>query len=232
MTRRTRIVVPEKVNLGRRIRAVVRRLEKVYGPRPWRKHGPAVDGLIQTILSQSTNDRNSGRAFRNLKKRFGTWEAVRQARVSAIVSAIRSGGLAQQKAVRIKKFLNTLHEQRGAFSLDFLRKLPLDEAKRRLSAYEGVGPKTAACVLMFHFNRPALPVDTHVHRVSKRLGLIGAKTTAARAHEVLEPACPDPLVYPFHVLMIEHGRRTCSAHRPRCTTCCLATFCPSAELTN
>ena len=188
MAKRTRIVVPEKANLGRRIRAVVRRLEKAYGPRPWRRHGPAVDGLVQTILSQSTNDGNSGRAFRNLKKRFGTWEAVRQARVSAIVSAIRSGGLAQQKAARIKKFLNTLHEQRGSLSLEFLRKLPLAEAKRHLSAYEGVGPKTAACVWMFHFNRPALPGDTPVHRVSKRLGLTGTQTPAPRAPAGLGPA--------------------------------------------
>ena len=220
-----------KRNLSaRRMRAIVRRLEKAYGPRPWRKHGPPLDGLIRTILSQNTSDVNSGAAFDELQKRFATWEQVRRAPVRRIAAAIRSGGLARQKAPCIKSLLNRLYKEKGNLSLGFLADWPLDEAKRYLSGFDGVGPKTAACVLMFHFNRPALPVDTHVHRIARRLGLIGEKTSAGAAHDLLEKACPDALIYPFHVLLIQHARRTCRARNPKCGTCCLNEICPSRDL--
>lgn len=199
---------------ARRVRAVVRRLEKAYGPRPWKRHGPPLDGLIAAILSQNTSDQNSHAAFKDLKRRFPTWERVRTAPASKIAAAIKTGGLAQQKAPRIKKILNQLHKKTGELSLDFLRDLSLDQAREYLLALSGVGPKTAACVLMFNLGRPALPVDTHVHRVAKRIGLIDPSTSADKAHHVLERACPDELIYPFHVLMIAHGRQVCHARSP------------------
>jgi endonuclease-3 len=214
----------------RRIRAIVRRLEKVHGPRPWRKHGDPIDGLVATILSQNTSDTNSHRAFTDLKKRFPNWNAVRTAPVRSIAAAIKHGGLAKQKAPRIKRVLQHIHDDRGQLSLDFLARRPLDQARAYLSAFDGVGPKTVACVLMFNFNKPALPVDTHVHRIAKRLALISPKTSADKAHELLEAACPDDFIYPFHVLLIQHGRTTCKAQRPLCKNCALADLCPSKQL--
>ncbi len=214
----------------RRIRAIVRRLEKVYGPRPWRKHGDPLDGLIGTILSQNTSDTNSHRAFADLKKRFADWDAVRTAPVRSIAAAIKHGGLAKQKAPRIKRVLQQIHQDRGRLSLDFLAHRSLDDARTYLAAFDGVGPKTVACVLMFNFNKPALPVDTHVHRVAKRLGLITPQTSADQAHQILETACPNDLVYPFHVLLIQHGRTTCKAQRPLCRDCALLDICPSNQI--
>jgi endonuclease-3 len=219
----------QKSRARQRIRTIVRRLERVYGPRPWRRHRGGIDGLIQTILSQNTSDGNSGAAFLSLRKRFPQWEQVLTARVSSIETAIRCGGLSRMKAPRIKKALSGIRESRGTLSLDFLDDMPLSEAKAYLESIEGVGPKTAACVLMFCYNRPALPVDTHVHRVARRLGLIPEKCATGPAHEMLEQMCPPELVYPFHVLMIEHGRKTCRARRPRCDECALADLCPSRE---
>jgi endonuclease-3 len=212
------------------IGTIVRRLERVYGPRPWRRHRGGIDGLVQTILSQNTSDRNSRAAFASLKQRFPRWEELLTARVSSIEKAIRSGGLARTKAPRIKRALAGIRQSRGRLSLDFLDDLPLKEAKSYLESIEGVGPKTAACVLMFCYNRPALPVDTHVHRVGKRLGLIPQQCGANAAHEALQDMCPPKLIYPFHVLMVEHGRKTCNARNPGCEECALTDLCPSALL--
>jgi endonuclease-3 len=142
--------------------------------------------------------------------------------------AIRSGGLARQKTRSIQAVLRAIQANRGRLSLEFLRRLSMDEARVYLLALPGVGPKTAACVLLFHLGRPALPVDTHVYRVSWRLGLIPENATAEDAHGILEPACPPGRVYAFHVLLIRHGRRICKARNPRCRECILAGLCPSA----
>ncbi len=209
----------------RRIRAIVARLTEAYGPRPWRRHGNALDGLIRTILSQNTTDVNSRAAFASLKRQFSSWHECLDAPVARIEFAIRRGGLAKQKAGRIKNILGELKRQRGRLSLQFLARLPVEEAMTWLCGLVGVGPKTAACVLMFNFNKPVLPVDTHVHRVSGRLGLIEPKATAEHAHQSLQGVCPPELIYPFHVLMIAHGRRTCQARRPACPRCPLRSLC-------
>jgi len=211
------------------IPALVRRLEKVYGPRVWRRRRTSgLDQLVATVLSQNTNDANSSEAFRRLRKALPTWEAVRAAPVGRIERAIRVGGLARTKARRIKRILDIIHERYGRLSLEFLAGAPLQQARAALADLPGVGPKTVGCVLMFGFGRPVLPVDTHVHRVSTRLGLIPAGTSAERAHELLQARAPDRLVYAFHVLLIEHGRRTCRARKPACAGCVLADRCPSA----
>jgi endonuclease-3 len=214
-----------------RIRQIVRRLETVHGPRPWRIERSAdggLDGLIATILSQHTSDANSDAAYMDLRRAFRTWRACMNAPAGRVERAIRWGGLARQKARSIQAVLRRLDAERGELSLAFLRRWPLARAREYLRGLPGVGPKTAACVLLFYLGKPALPVDTHVHRLARRLGLIPADASADEAHEILEPACPPRLVYPFHVLLITHGRKVCQARQPRCDECVLADICPSA----
>ncbi len=202
-------------------------LEGAYGARPWQRHRGGVDELVQTILSQHTSDANSAAAFASLKKRFPRWEMLLRARVDTIERAIRSAGLSRMKAPRIKNALRRIENDNGRLSLDFLESMPLDEAKSYLESFDGVGPKTAACILMFCYNRPALPVDTHVHRVAGRLGLISEDCAAGPAHAALELLCPLELVYPLHLLLVEHGRKVCRARQPLCSQCVLATVCPA-----
>lgn len=200
-------------------------LDAVYGPRRQQPSGDPLDGLIGTILSQHTSDANSQRAHERLRQRFPTWPAVLAAPDDELADAIRVGGLAGLKARRIKEVLARIVAERGGFDLDFLAGLPLAEARAWLQALPGVGPKTAACVLLFDLGRPALPVDTHVHRVARRLGLIGPRMSAAAAHEVLEPRLPPDQRYAFHVNMIAHGRRVCRAPVPKCGLCPLTALC-------
>jgi endonuclease III len=191
-------------------------------------------GLIGTILSQHTSDINSGRAYQQLVTIFPTWEEVRDAPTALVAEAIRSGGLANIKAPRIQDVLQTLTEQQqkqgGTKPLADYLFTQLDgdtneEAWRYLRTLPGVGPKTAACVLMFNLNRSVLPVDTHVHRTSVRLGLIGANVSANKAHELFARVVPAEWVYPLHVNLITHGRRTCHAQRPACAECALYNQC-------
>jgi len=220
-------VAKRKTNLFPR--EIVERLSALYGEPVWRPHGDPMTELVLTILSQNTSDTNSGRAFMRLKQRFPTWEAVMEAPVSELEEAIAVGGLAKQKAPRIKASLRAVYAARGAWDLEFLRDLPLDEAKAWLRALNGVGPKTAACVLMFALGRPALPVDTHVHRVAQRLGLVPAKASAEKAHDILEAMLAPEDVYPFHISLIKHGRRLCRAQRPLCGECPLLGGCPAGR---
>ncbi len=205
------------------------RLSRLYGMPVWRPHGDPMTELVLTILSQNTSDTNSGRAFMRLKERFPTWDALKDAPVEEIEGAIAVGGLARQKAPRIKASLQAVYEARGGWDLEFLRDLPMEEAKAWLRALNGVGPKTAACVLMFALGRPALPVDTHVHRVAQRLGLAPAKASAEKAHDILEALLAPDEVYPFHVSLIKHGRRLCRAQRPLCGECPLLDGCSSGQ---
>ncbi len=205
---------------------IVRRLSELYGQPVWRPHGDPMSELILTILSQNTSDANSGRAFMRLRWRFGTWEELLAANPDEIVPEIQAGGLARIKAPRIKGILEEVWARCGSFDMMFLKELPLDEAKTWLRSLPGVGPKTAACVLMFALGRPALPVDTHVHRVAQRLGLVPAKAGAAQAHDILEAILKPDEVYPFHVSLIKHGRRLCRAQRPLCERCPLRDGCP------
>lgn len=211
-----------------RIRQIVRRLEKAYGPQPWRRWVKPLDGLIATVLSQHTSDANSDAAYESLRRAFPTWHACMISPPDGVERAIRSGGLARQKTRSIQAILRHLQADRGRLSLDFLASWPMERARAYLLALPGVGPKTAACVLMFNLGMPALPVDTHVHRLARRLGLIPDNCSAGKAHERLEAACPKKLVYPFHVLLIQHGRQVCRARNPLCGKCPLADSCPSA----
>ncbi len=218
--------MPPKSKRALRIKIgkIHRLLMDAYGDPPRPRLDP-VSELVSTILSQSTNDTLRDRAFDVLRLRFPTWEDVRDAPVSAIRKAIRPAGLSQQKAPRIKQALNHITRERGELSLDFLRDLPVDEARKWLTSIEGVGPKTAAIVLLFSLNMPAFPVDTHVHRLSGRLGLIAPKTGADKAHQILEDLVPPELYLPFHLNLITHGRQVCHARRPQCEVCGLRRLC-------
>ena len=200
-----------------------------YGERVWQSEQYAEDvlgALVATILSQNTSDLNSGRAYQSLKKAFPDgWEAVRQASVTAVADAIRAGGLADMKAPRIQNILHEVYERNGRTSLDHLAAWTDGEISDYLRSFPGVGPKTAACVLMFHLGRAVLPVDTHVHRVSQRLGLIGPKVTPDQAHDLLPRLLEPGQVYSFHVHLIEHGRRKCHSRRPDCFSCPVQSEC-------
>lgn len=201
-------------------------LRDFYGTPERGLSGDALTQLVQTILSQNTSDVNTERAFAGLWARFGAWQPILEAPTSEVADAIRSGGLAEIKAPRIQGVLAAIQQDRGELSLDFLATLPLDEARTYLTSLNGVGPKTAACVLLFALGMPALPVDTHVHRVSKRLGLIGEKINAEAAHRLLESAIPSDQMFDAHMLLIRHGRTICKALRPRCAECPLEERCP------
>jgi len=208
---------------------VFKRLRSLYGAPEWRRAGPALDVLIQTILSQNTNDRNSGEGFRRLKAAFRNWQAVDKAHCRSVAAAIRVSGLANIKSRRIKAILKRIREERnGRYSLEFLKRRQPDAAGEYLLDLPGVGPKTAACVLLFSFGMPVFPVDTHIHRVAGRLGIISSRTTAVAAHEELQALLPAELVYPLHLLIIRHGRETCHARKPECHRCALHALCPSS----
>ncbi len=211
-----------------RIDQILRLLRQEHGPRSWKPKGDPMSTLVATVLSQNTSDVNSERAFDSLMAAFGGWEAVADASPSEITRAIRVGGLAEIKARRIKNILQEVRQEQGDFDLDFLGSFSLAEAKAWLRKLPGVGPKTAACVLLFSMGRPALPVDTHVFRVARRLGLLHSKVSAEQAHEILENLIPAGQVYEFHLNMVEHGRKVCKAQRPRCHLCVLRELCPSA----
>ncbi len=205
-------------------------LGKEYGRVPQQPSGAPVTELVLTLLSQHTSDHNSGQAMHRLLERFPTWRDVIEAPTAEVEEAIRPGGLAPTKAPRLQALLAEVAARRPDFDLCQLASMPLDEAKVWLRSLPGVGPKTAACVLLFALGRPALPVDTHVERVAKRLGLVPAKAPAERAHDLLEQTLAPHEVYAFHVDLIQHGRRTCHARSPQCTRCPLLSRCPRVGL--
>jgi endonuclease-3 len=200
-------------------------LRQVYGYPNWRPALPPVDELVSCILSQSTTDTNRDRAFGRLKARYATWEAVRDAPTPELVATIQPAGLANQKAPRIQEVLRTIADERGAIELDFLDDLSVAAAKAWLTRMNGVGPKTAAIVLCFAFNRPAFPVDTHIHRVSQRIGFLPSGISADKAHPVMEALVPPEDYYAFHLNLIRHGRETCQARMPHCERCPLTDNC-------
>jgi endonuclease III len=210
---------------------VLTRLRAHYGtPEPRRTDG-ALAELVQTILSQNTSDVNTERAFASLWARFGAWQAILEAPTLAVADAIRSGGLAEIKAPRIQGVLAAIQRDRGELSLEFLAELPLDEARAYLTSLGGVGPKTAACVLLFALGRPDPQVDTHVYRVGSRLGLWPEKASFDLAHDELARLVGDDPqdAYEIHVLLIRHGRRTCTARAPACADCPLKRMCPEGR---
>jgi endonuclease III len=207
------------------IKTILECLVKAYGARPLTPNHDPVGELVQTILSQNTSDKNSRPAFRALVAEFKDWESVMRADRADIARVIQGGGLERIKAQRIQQALKNIYERQGKLDLGFLEKLPVSEARERLKELPGVGNKTANCVLLFAFGRPALPVDTHIFRVSSRLGLIREKASLDEAHRILEEKVPPENIYEFHVLMIEHGRRICLARRPQCRQCVLQAIC-------
>jgi len=200
---------------------IVDRLEAAYGKAVLRTRRPALDELVLTILSQNTSDRNSEHAYARMRERFPTWEDVRDAPETELVEALRPGGLAVQKAPRIQAALRDLDR----LDLEWLGGLPADEAMRWLVALPGVGPKTASCVLLFSLDVPVMPVDTHIHRIALRVGLVPAGTTADAAHALLTEMTPPDRMLEAHLLLIRHGRTTCTARRPRCEECVLLDLC-------
>ena len=194
-------------------------LEATYGVKTNNPDGDPLDGLIGTILSQSTTDVNSGRAHRALRAAYPDWSMLLDTPEEELAEVIRSGGLANLKARRIKETLAAIQERRGDLDLAFLDAMPPEDARDWLIGLPGVGPKTASCVLMFDLDKPILPVDTHIHRVAKRIGLIGPKVSAAGAHSALQEQLAPEQIYEFHVNMIAHGRRICRAPLPRCQLC-------------
>ncbi len=207
-----------------RIRRIACLLREMYGDPPRRTRGP-LDALIATVLSQNTSDVNSERAFATLKSKFPSWADARKADVGELAEAIRVGGLARLKAARIKRVLESVHRDCGRESLDFLRDWDTDRAREYLRSLEGVGPKTAACVLLFGCGRAAFPVDTHVLRVSRRLALVRDRAGAEEAHDIMGRAVPPDLAYALHVNMIAHGRSRCRPRNPSCGTCLLRCEC-------
>ena len=207
------------------LRTIARRLARSYGDPPAPRRLPPLDELVLTILSQNTNDTNRDRAYADLRRTFPTWDDVVDAPITAIASAIRSGGLAPTKAPRIKEVLRALRAEGVALDHRALRGLDDGALWDRLVALPGVGPKTAACVLLFSLDRPFFPVDTHIHRIAIRLGLVPANATAVAAQAALQAAIAPADVYAAHLNLIRHGRHVCVARRPLCSECVLADLC-------
>ncbi len=207
---------------------VISLLKKEYGIPQFDGYPDPLDELIITILSQNTSWQNCRRAFDRLKEKFKTWKQVASADTWKIARAIKTGGLSGIKAGRIKEILKVVYEEKNSYSLLSLKKESLANAHKFLVSLKGVGPKTAACVLLFSCRRPILPVDTHILRISKRLGLIPEDTDAVKAHELLERQIPHnkQTILTFHVDMIQHGRTVCKSQRPRCGNCLLKLLCP------
>ncbi len=213
------------INQTKRALAVHQRLLEVFGEPIWRNPLPAIDELVSTILSQNTNDNNRDRAFNSLREKFPTWEQVREAKTEAVVAAIRPAGLANQKGPRIQEVLRAITAERGNLDLSFLADLPVDEARAWLTKFNGVGPKTAAIVLCFSLGRPAFPVDTHIYRVSGRIGLRPERMTVEQAHVHLEALFPPETYYAGHLNLIRLGREICQARKPLCYKCPLTDLC-------
>lgn len=209
----------------RRVRRICALLEGAYGHPECTPVREPLDELVATILSQNTSSANSGRAFRSLRDRFESWDEVRRAHTREIEDAIRVGGLGRIKAGRIKRLFEEVYRLRGSLALGFLADMPDHDARAFLMQFEGVGVKTASCVLMFSLCRPVFPVDTHVHRVTQRLGFIGSSVSAEAAHEMLQRMIPDEMVYSVHVNLVTHGRRVCKAGSPDCDVCVLLELC-------
>lgn len=209
------------------IRRVHDLLVQRYGSRPTIKRDP-LDGMILIMLSQATNDINCDKAFKNLKALCPTWEKALKTPVEKIADAIRVGGLANQKTARIKKLLGEIKDEQGNLDLTWMFDAPAEQCRAFMEKFHGVGPKTIACVLVFFLDKPAFPVDTHVHRVTKRLGWIRPQAGADEAHRVLEAAIPDECKLDLHVNLISHGRMICRADGvggPRCGECILKRLC-------
>lgn len=212
-------------DLHLKVREDLDRLDRAQGQPPPHPRRPPLDELVLTILSQNTTDLNRDRAYRTLRRRFPTWDAVLRARPASVEEAIRIGGLARTKSRVIREVLRRIRRERGTLSLDHLKSMPLDEARSYLRGFRGVGEKTACCVLLFSCGHPAFPVDTHIHRIARRLGWVAAAATPERTHRDLAALIPPDRCYASHVNLITLGRRTCRPRNPSCPSCPLRSGC-------
>lgn len=212
--------------LKQKIVAVTERLNEFYGVAPWATKDP-LSMLVEIMLSHRTRDEQTLAAYDNLLKRFGSWEGVRDAPVEEVQQAISKVNWPEVKAPRLQAMLRRITEERASLNLDFLRDVPVEEGAAWLDSIEGVGPKTRSCVLLFSCRKPILPVDTHVYRVSVRLGLIGQKVTPEVAHELLLALMPPDaqFIHDFHKDLLRHGQRICVYGVPRCWECPLTDLC-------
>jgi endonuclease-3 len=216
---------PSNVHLSTRALAVHQKLLEYYGYPEWRTVLPPLDELVATILSQNTNDTNSGRAYEMLRARFRTWEEVRDADPQEVIDTIRTAGLANQKGPRIQAVLRDITSEVGSLNLDFLREMSADEAFSWLLKFKGVGPKTASIVLQFSLDKPAFPVDTHIYRVTGRIGLRPPGMNADQAHNHLARLFPPETYYAAHLNLIRLGREICHARKPLCPACPVKHLC-------
>lgn len=217
---------PDIAALSAKALEVTEQLTTLYGVAEWSRKDP-MSMLVDIILSHRTRDEQTAAAYENLLQRFGSWEAVRDAPTEAVQEAIANVNWPEVKAPRLQALMRRITEECGSLNLDFLRDMPVEEGTAWLNRLEGVGPKTTACVLLFSARKPILPVDTHVHRVSIRLGLIGAKVTADNAHNLLQALLPNDaqIIYNFHKGLLRHGQRICVYDHPRCNRCLLTDLC-------
>ncbi len=218
-------------NLKQRALQIHKTLLEAFGEPIWRNPLPAIDELVSTILSQNTNDVNRDRAFDALRAKYPTWEAVRDAKEKDVIAAIRPAGLANQKGPRIQQVLKEITKERGSLDLNFLKDLSIEEARNWLTKFNGVGPKTAAIVLCFSLGKPAFPVDTHVYRVTGRIGIRPEKMTVEQAHPHLESVFPPETYYAAHLNIIRLGREVCNARKPLCPKCPVRKLCLYKEKT-
>ena len=211
--------------LAQRAVKVHEKLLEFYGEPVWRNPLPAIDELVSTILSQNTNDVNRDRGFDALVAKFPTWEEVRDANSDEVIESVRVAGLANQKGPRIQEVLKAITEERGNLDLSFLKKMSVDDARNWLTKFKGVGPKTAAIVLCFSLDMPAFPVDTHVYRVTGRIGLHPERMSVEQAHPYLESLFPPETYYTGHLNIIRLGREICTARKAMCEKCPLIKLC-------
>lgn len=213
------------MDLAKKAFKVHQTLLEFFGYPEWRNPLPALDELVSTILSQNTNDVNRDRAFEALRAAFPTWEAVRDADEEDVIESIRPAGLANQKGPRIQNVLQQITELRGDLDLEFLKEWTPEQATEWLLQFKGVGPKTAAIVLQFSLDMPAFPVDTHIYRITGRVGLRPEKMSADKTHQHMEELLPPETYYPAHLNIIRLGREICQARKPRCAVCPLQSLC-------
>ncbi|MGI8786500.1 MAG: endonuclease III domain-containing protein [Pyrinomonadaceae bacterium] len=215
----------EKIKEEKPFDYIVQNLENTFGEPKLSRKSDALAMLVEIILSQATSDANSRRTYRNLRSRFATWEAVLAAETSEIADAIRLGGLANQKAKVIKDLLRQLKETRGKLSLKFIEKMTDEAARNYLKTFRGIGPKTVACTLLFALHKEVFPLDTHIFRVFRRMGILPEKISDQAAHRLLDELAPAGKFYSLHVNTIRLGRKICRPHEPLCEKCPLIEYC-------
>ncbi len=217
-------VAPGDASIREALLVLQDRLRDKYGTPRQESFQPPLDEVVFTILSQNTTDTNRDRAWASLWRRFDNWEEIARARVTTIAKAIEIGGLHRTKAQRIKQLLRQLHKQRGDYEFDYLGELGIEEARAELAGYKGVGAKSINCILLFSLRLPAFPVDTHVHRILQRLGIVETRDLG-RANRDIQQHVPDEIMYPLHMNVIRYGREVCHARRPKCWACCIEDLC-------